>query len=455
VPLPWDLIKDSVNCTLTVKIGKQHLVPSAREEITSRRALWGTDIYTDDSDIVAACIHQGWIRGEWPEEVDVDLLDLYTPDEKEKKGRKSGAVKHAAPSNNLVVLDEPPKGGPMNVPENRDLHVTVLILPRLQKYASTIRFGIKSREFGGQIGDGHGLQHSAKHDGLSFMITGIRWVSNGVGTQNRLRGKARRERIRRALREVELGPVWAAKTLNVEAGKKGEVAEVQPDTPIDGDVALSGSWWKHRGAPPSERDKENQPAGAGVPDAEGPVAEHHVAAEIVDEIMEDVAPAGKEGDVETAVKEVDADADPDDTIVDESALDEKAEDDKERNEPKAGQQVTEKPAEVTSEKMVKETIREAVTRVSKEGGPETKETAMEAVKDSLETVDTETAAPPNEKPGSPKANTLAVEEPPANAPKQPVLEPVLEPILEPAANPAMEATAESVAEAAAEAQPRT
>ncbi|KAK4130797.1 hypothetical protein BT67DRAFT_458444 [Trichocladium antarcticum] len=50
-----------------MKIGKKHLTPASREEITRRRALWGTDVYTDDSDVISACIYAGWIRSEWPE----------------------------------------------------------------------------------------------------------------------------------------------------------------------------------------------------------------------------------------------------------------------------------------------------------------------------------------------------------------------------------------------------
>jgi hypothetical protein len=329
VPLPWDLIKDNLNCTLTVKVSKQHLVPAAREEITSRRALWGTDIYTDDSDVVAACIHGGWIRGEWPEEVDVDMLDLYATDDKDKKGKRSGPAKLAPQANNMVVLDAPPKGGPQNVPENQDLQVTVLILPPLEKYSSSCRFGIRSREFGSEVADASGLQHRAKHDGLSFMIMGLRWVNNGAGTQNRLRGKARRERIRRALREVELGPVWAAKSLNVDAGKAAEAAQ-QPAAPIDGDVEMTGNWWKHRGTPPSEGDKENFPATgvAAVVPAKQTVPEP--VKEAVDE--RDTEPAQAEPDVSKGAAEEETstakEVDPDETMGDDTIVedDQKEED---------------------------------------------------------------------------------------------------------------------------------
>jgi hypothetical protein len=209
----------------------------------------------------------------------------------------------------------------MAVPPNRDLHVTIVILPLLEKYSSTVRFGIKSREFGGKIGDGRGLPQRSVHDGLSFMITGIRWVSNGAGTQNRLRGKARRERIRKALREVELAPVVAAKALNIDTNVTGNAPAELLRTPIQGDVELSGSWWKTKGTPPSEGDKENQPAASAAPAAgealvpavveEGPVQEEiaaskeaHKEAQKVEEPAEEIPEKPTEETVEQSTQAV-------------------------------------------------------------------------------------------------------------------------------------------------------
>lgn len=275
-PLPWELIEGRENCTLTVKVGKEHLVPAAREEITSRRALWGTDVYTDDSDVVAACIHAGWIRGEWPEDVDVSMLGLdegYSVSDVKGVGGAALAASSQPPQNgsNLMVLTEPPKGGPMQVPPNRDLHVTLLILPRLEKYASSTRFGIKSREFGGFVaegGAGEGSRRRAVHDGISFMVIGLRWVTNGGESQNRLRGKARRERIRKALREVALTPAWAVGRLNGDAAVGGGGGESEARDRQPGEM-LPGGWWKQSSATasskaPSEGDKENRgPGGSG------------------------------------------------------------------------------------------------------------------------------------------------------------------------------------------------
>lgn len=282
-PLPIGLITGKENSTLTVKVPRVHLTPIAREEITRRRALWGTDVYTDDSDIVAACIHGGWIRGEWPDSVDTNLLeldkslamqekDLPATKRRKDKEREEQARNEA---NAAVYHDKPPKTGPVHMYPDRDLHVTVLILPRLERYGSTTRFGIQSREFGGLYGGRRSI-----HDGISYMVMAIRWVDNGAGPQSRLRGKGRRERMRKAMAEVK-GINWPEET------DQGTVVHV-PGEPL--------SWRKHdtNGAPrehvngdkaTSEGDKENRPAEPvdtemGQPDqqAEKPDAEEGVAA---------------------------------------------------------------------------------------------------------------------------------------------------------------------------------
>ncbi|KAI1815071.1 Rxt3-domain-containing protein [Poronia punctata] len=232
-PLPMDMIKDNENSSLTVKVPRVHLTPSAREEITTRRAVWGTDVYSDDSDVVAACIHAGWIRGEWSGDVDVDLLDLQKPMSKSKQ-RILPAEQH------LDVLESLPASGPIHVPADRDLHVTLLILPPLEKYASTTRYGIQSREFGG-IYNGR----KSIHDGLSFMIQSVRWV-DGAAPQSRLRGKAHRERIRKAMSEVNRSQV-------VELGEK-EVPSKEAPKDRNREVKQ----------PNGEGDKENHPAGARI-----------------------------------------------------------------------------------------------------------------------------------------------------------------------------------------------
>lgn len=242
-PLPMAMIRDNENSTLTVKIPRAHLTTVAREEITTRRAIWGTDVYSDDSDVVAACIHAGWIRGEWSNDIDTDLLDLRVQPAK-AKGRNAVAPA-AADQGPQEVLTSPPATGPVQVPHHRDLHVTLLILPALEKYTSSTRFGIQSREFGGTYNG-----RKSSHDGISFMITAIRWV-DGAAPQSRLRGKARRERIRKAMSEVQRAHVLDIGDSKKRKSNSGSATSVAPATKtasVDGDkensqptIAINGS----------------------------------------------------------------------------------------------------------------------------------------------------------------------------------------------------------------------
>ena len=230
-----------------------HLAAASREEITSRRALWGTDVYSDDSDVIAACIHGGWLRGEWPDDVDVSLLGIEigtTEAEKdegtvnrESNGNPERKEKAGVKSKKDVLLAEPPAKGPMLPLPGYDLHVTILVLPALEKYSSTVRFGIKSREW------------AATHDGLSFMIMNIRWV-NGASTTEEASGKGRRTRMKLVLEEnaIDNDASWGGFLENGN-GHRPENSISATESYVRGEggaplAEISGvgmkSWWKAR-----------------------------------------------------------------------------------------------------------------------------------------------------------------------------------------------------------------
>ncbi|KAI9891566.1 MAG: hypothetical protein M1814_002689 [Vezdaea aestivalis] len=186
-PLPVFPAAD--NCLLNVRIPRVYLRPDIRQEITHRRAVWGTDIYTDDSDIIAAAIHDGWIRGEWSADVDMDMLNLGMDDPSEPKPQTS------APETSINGISPltPPKTPltsippyPLLPPLNMDLHVTVLLLPALQKYEGVTRRGIRSRVWG------------SNHDGRSFKIFSIQWVDEQAERSVERTGAARRKRLHAA-----------------------------------------------------------------------------------------------------------------------------------------------------------------------------------------------------------------------------------------------------------------
>lgn len=258
-PIPLPRFDGRENCTVTIQVPQVYLSKDSREEITARRPVWGTDIYTDDSDVIAACIHAGWIRGEWSEDVDISLLGLEID---ASDGPSEGAAMVANGKNikgKGMLLNKPPPKGPMVPLENKDLHITLLVLPTLEKYSSVTRFGLKSREW------------ADNHDGLSFMILSIKWVDAGdigrgkMGRRMRMivaeeerKGEDERER---ELFENPRGHNAMDLDVRVEAQEsfvRGDGAAPLVGSRFKGLGA--GSWWN--------KDKENKKVGQVVAQAE-------------------------------------------------------------------------------------------------------------------------------------------------------------------------------------------
>lgn len=161
-PIPH--FEDKANCTFTVRVprgylrytgatseGGQTAVAGGLEEICRTRAVWGTDIYTDDSDVVAAAVHSGWLRGDFGEFND-DIHDLFS---------ENNSDSSIATLDKLVV--ERPES-PIRALSGADLHITILMMPPLTEYAATTQNHIRSRRWG------------SDHDGMSYMIHSIRFV---------------------------------------------------------------------------------------------------------------------------------------------------------------------------------------------------------------------------------------------------------------------------------------
>jgi hypothetical protein len=131
-------------------------------------------VYTDDSDPIAVAMHCGFIRGEWSDDVDVNLLGLESTNEHANGTNGSTDVAEGVLTNRTPVLP----------PADKDLHITLLILPPLEQYDPSIMYGIKSRKW------------SSNHDGMSFKIEKIEWVDEGAGKGEERTGEARRKRLR-------------------------------------------------------------------------------------------------------------------------------------------------------------------------------------------------------------------------------------------------------------------
>ena len=178
------------NCTIAVRIPRFYLTSQEREAVCQRRAVWGTEVYTDDTDPLAACIHAGWMQGSWGADIDISSLEI-TPFQGEQDLKaNSTTTASLEPHDPLDLLPITPQKPPLN----KDLHLTLLILPALKSYTSTIRHGIKSRSWG------------SDHDGGSYMIKSMRWVDERAGRGEERGGGVKKARIKALNNPLRIGP---------------------------------------------------------------------------------------------------------------------------------------------------------------------------------------------------------------------------------------------------------
>lgn len=119
------------------------------------RKIWGTDVYTDDSDILAACIHSGWLRlGSTAPLFGTSAQDDAHNAQKRRRRRKKPTLDH------------------------RSLCITIVVAPKLIKYEGSLRAGVWSRSWGNS------------HDGVSFAIESVQLVDNARHRLSTSRWKA-------------------------------------------------------------------------------------------------------------------------------------------------------------------------------------------------------------------------------------------------------------------------
>ncbi|KAJ3198634.1 hypothetical protein HDU67_003482, partial [Dinochytrium kinnereticum] len=195
--------------TIEVRIPAEHLTFADNIGVRNQ-AVWGTDVYTDDSDIVSVIIHSGFYRpfdspfmGD-PEEANVpdtaavndeDLKSnnvMTKPNELTEskvpaittRDKSAQLPRESSKPTTSRILPSPPlypfhaKGDSTNprLPDH-DLAVTLRVLPRLVRYTGSTRFGISSRGWG------------SSHDGESIRVEKIEALPRGsVARRGRKRG---------------------------------------------------------------------------------------------------------------------------------------------------------------------------------------------------------------------------------------------------------------------------
>ncbi|KAI7586125.1 hypothetical protein KC316_g5789, partial [Hortaea werneckii] len=183
------------NCTYTVRVPRDILTSSRDatangetstfEAICKQGHIWGTEVYTDDSDVVAAAVHSGWIQGDFGEQnEDLKTLCDIVSDSGEQQQQQQPDNVSETPS--PLTLSERPRHPAKIPPSHPDLHITLLLLPPLESYPSTTQHHIRSKSW-----------RQTPHDGMSFLIHRIEFVDEGgLSTRNSERGiVARKQRI--------------------------------------------------------------------------------------------------------------------------------------------------------------------------------------------------------------------------------------------------------------------
>lgn len=157
-----------VDCTVQVLIPRKHL----RKEtnlLVQRREIWGTDIYTDDSDIVSVLYHTGVLPTR--AQVDAFYSALRAQEEGNADDTTDGHLEDehpvtVGPNSHLVTSTSD------NEQIYGDCLVTLRALPKLTEYTGCYRNGINSRSWKHHDGGSYAIQkvEFLRHDQAEYVL---------------------------------------------------------------------------------------------------------------------------------------------------------------------------------------------------------------------------------------------------------------------------------------------
>lgn len=152
------------------------------EAILKRKA-WGTDVYTDDSDVLVMCLHAGWLQGpamddvpSWVPPGKAVLAWRRMTDDLAKRGVGFEENQHDSvgkPSLNGDTSHDALEQRLERLKQTMDLSVTLRVAPRLIAYKGSQRGGVKTRSWGNT------------HDGVSLVIESVSLQPPGYGSGER------------------------------------------------------------------------------------------------------------------------------------------------------------------------------------------------------------------------------------------------------------------------------
>lgn len=167
VPLLPEL-DEYINSIVTVRITSYDLTNIKNNPSYNKRSIWGTDIYTDDSDILLMLKHNGFLPIVDDEESSKEDLKQ-TPGNKSNNQNISQSVKNFRQFINII---------------SGDIHVDLIVLPKLNEYKGIYRNGINSRSW------------LTSHDGVSLAIYGVRYGEKNSSIDNINNGELKRNKLK-------------------------------------------------------------------------------------------------------------------------------------------------------------------------------------------------------------------------------------------------------------------
>ncbi|VUG17688.1 DEBR0S2_13916g1_1 [Brettanomyces bruxellensis] len=172
VELLPSLISHYTNCTIDVYVPYHEMFDNSN--VYDKR-IWGTDVYTDDSDIVAILYHCGILHSQDPTRRKVRKISKRQEKEQTRDLDTNATsmnyqfTSYSGPitpgnSENLHNIT----GSAVSEEAAADLIVTLVILPTLKEYKGCYRNNYYSRSW-------------KNHDGCSIAVYGVRWCKLGEG----------------------------------------------------------------------------------------------------------------------------------------------------------------------------------------------------------------------------------------------------------------------------------
>ncbi|EPS39119.1 hypothetical protein H072_7117 [Dactylellina haptotyla CBS 200.50] len=207
------LFLDRENCTFIVRVPWYCLNLEERERVCRKRLLWGAEVYSDDSNILAVLVHLGYIPAvrdgqevaEYAEAHDAVVAKLSAPKRRGAGGNKGRELAVAMMAEN----GSPKMSGAVQV--GKDLLVKIVIVGNLGKYSSVVRYGLKSRSWE----DGH--------DGMGFMVEDVKWVDGNAGFGDVRGGKGVHGRLKKWEKLRRKNDIVETLVTSVTSGKGKEI----------------------------------------------------------------------------------------------------------------------------------------------------------------------------------------------------------------------------------------